>query len=133
MAERTIDAVRVPLGHAKGRTPQERVRAIAAEFAPLLGGGKVWIRHQQSFIFVAPESKDTLLFPTGHALARRDRYTWTDRGDGVMFGTLAPDEAEAGPTEDERRAMTEATVGKLRAARAGVKAEADRAGSDAHP
>jgi hypothetical protein len=31
------------------------------------------------------------LFATGHALAGRERYTWADRGDGVLYGTLTPE------------------------------------------
>lgn len=98
---KTVDAVLLPLNYGKGGTAEQRIRALAREFKPILGdrkwdardvvGGKMlapWVDprdHTESF------SHHTLLFPTGHSLAGQSRYEWTDRGDGVKYGTLVPD------------------------------------------
>jgi hypothetical protein len=64
---------------------------LAAEFAPLLGGT---LLHKKSLIdgrdFLPRELDDTLLFPTGHPMEGKPRYSWTprERGDGVLYGTL---------------------------------------------
>jgi hypothetical protein len=117
MPDRTIDAVRVPVGYARGRGVADRYRAIDAEFRPLLGGGRLWLRNQGAFVFVTPGAADTLLFPKDHPRSGEDRYSWQDRGDGVSFGVLVPDDrADAGPGADEVKRMTAEAIGKLRAA-----------------
>lgn len=117
MSERTIDAVLIPVGYAKGSSFEQKYRALDAEFKVLLGGGRLWYRNVGAATLVVPDEHDTLLFPGDHPTkAKEDRYTWQDRGDGVKLGTLVPDDAGAGPGAEEAARMNAEAIGKLKAA-----------------
>lgn len=117
MPERTIDAVLIPVGYAKGISVEDKYRAVDREFKPLLGGGRLWFRSVGDATLVAPEESDTLLFPGHHPTrAKQDRYTWHDRGDGVKLGTLVPDDTETEVDSASAERMNAEAIGKLKAA-----------------
>ena len=59
-------------------------------FGPILGTDRVHGRKVSGsrVLFTPSGTAATLHYPTDHPLAGHERYTWTDRGDGVMLGTL---------------------------------------------
>lgn len=83
--------------------PHYKARRLRREFAPVMGGDpekavftSIRQPNEDAFCFLGPPEKAdgvqvTLKFPTGHPMAGRPRYTWSDRGDGVLLGTLVPD------------------------------------------
>jgi hypothetical protein len=112
---RQIDAACLPLGYSKAKTNEDRLRAIAAEFAPLMGRDRVCIRHHGSHVFVTPDIADTLLFPKDHPRAGEERYLYEERGDGVRLGILKPDDDGPPISDEERKRSTDEAVGRLRA------------------
>lgn len=111
---RQVDAVLVPYGHAGGNIYTKMAR-FQAEFGPLLGGGRLWVRDVGGANLVAPNEADTLNFPTDHPTRpKQPRYAWEDRGDGVKLGVLVPDDdvVPGGPAMADANATA---AGKLRA------------------
>lgn len=84
------DAVRAPIGFAGPGDALARLGRLHAEFAPLLGAARVFVRHQGTTHFVSGSPDDTLLFPPTDPRAGQSRYDWRDRGDGVCLGHLIP-------------------------------------------
>ena len=82
------DAVMAPIAHAGGGDAASRLGRLQAEFAPLLGASRVFVRHQGVAHFVSARPDDTLLFPQADPRSGRPRYEWVDRGDGVSLGRL---------------------------------------------
>ena len=85
---RAVDAIRAPIGHAGAGSSAERLARLVGEFAPLLGGGRIFVRHQGAEHFVTARPDDTLHHPRDDARSGTPRYHWEDRGDGVLYGTL---------------------------------------------
>ena len=85
-------AVQYPVGRIGRRPPGQWLNDIKAEFGPLLGVERVYSRDQGSFKFLSGDPADTLYFPKGHHRSGESRYDWKDRGDGVMYGYLVPDD-----------------------------------------
>jgi hypothetical protein len=101
LPRRKPDAVRCHRHYPPGKVEDARHAALKAEFAPLLGSKLVYTRHYGAHeSFIAPTADDaqgrglTVLFPTGHPRQGQDRYEWLDRGDGVLYGYLVPDDTD---------------------------------------
>lgn len=90
MPERTIDAVLCPRHYPPGKADMARHYALRDEFAPLFGGGLIYTRHQgthHSLVTPFGDGDDQpRYFWTTHPRANQERYEWTDRGDGVLYG-----------------------------------------------
>ena len=90
MADETkkVDSVLVPFNYPpnKGKTP-ERHLALQAEFAPILGCTHIATRFTQD---VNVHHITPFPVPPGEPPAVAD-YDWTDRGDGVKYGTKKAD------------------------------------------
>lgn len=88
------DAYLIDHSYPAGKRDTDRLQALNREFAPGLGAAKVWVRRvyvgNKDLLTAKPEAP-TYLFPRGHTLEGTDRYSWSDRGDGVLAGTLLPD------------------------------------------
>jgi hypothetical protein len=95
--KKTADAVLVGRNYPAPKPGQDRLLRLIAEFRPILGSKRVYLRHvgqiQKDLLTAEPDSP-TCYFPSAHPYAGRDRYDWTDRGDGVMYGALIPDDAD---------------------------------------
>jgi hypothetical protein len=89
--DRVPDAVRSPLAFAGGGAAHARLARLRAEFGPVLGLPRVYVRHQGAEHFVSGGPGDTLNFPSHHPRSGLPRYDWSDRGDGVHYGYLKPD------------------------------------------
>jgi hypothetical protein len=97
-----VDAVFLPPHYGKGSTLDSKLNAINAEFLPILGCKRLYVRQQgaNAGSFVSGNPNDPLNFPTDHERMGEPRYEWTDRGDGVRYGTLVPDPPVAEPAPD---------------------------------
>lgn len=87
-----VDAILCPLYKPEPRPGEDMLSAIKREFAPVIGAPVVYSRHygaNQRFVTASPG--DTADFPIGHPKARESRYVWTDRGDGVLYGSKKAD------------------------------------------
>ena len=89
--ERTPDAVRSQLPFAGPGDSQARLARLRAEFSPVLGTPRVYVRHQGTEHFISGRPGDTLNFPSRDSRSGVPRYEWSDRGDGVLYGYLKPD------------------------------------------
>lgn len=96
--ERQADAVLLPANEARRRHPLEmdRLEWYRREFGPVLGGARrVYSRFSgagQTEVFLTAEGVAHRYHPDNHPLAGCDRYAWKDRGDGILYGTLLPEE-----------------------------------------
>ena len=88
MTETVPDAIMAPMAHAGAGDAATRLGRLQAEFAPLLGASRVFVRHQGVAHFVSASPDDTLLFPQTDPRSGRPRYEWVARGDGVSLGHL---------------------------------------------
>ena len=86
---RRPDAVQIPAGILTG-TALTKALTIKSTVGPILGCAIVHTADQGTFNFCRPDPFSSLLYPKGHALESKPRYTWlpaTD-GSGVLFGYL---------------------------------------------
>lgn len=81
-----VDAVLVPLSYAGAGDAATRLRRLQAEFAPLLGAGRVFVRHQGDAHFLSADPSDSLLVVGTEHPGGQARYDWTARDDGVSLG-----------------------------------------------
>ena len=88
MTEIRPDAIQAPIGHAGAGDAASRLGRLQAEFAPILGTNRVFVRHQGASHFVSGSPDDTLLFSSASPRSGQARYVWADRGDGVSLGRL---------------------------------------------
>jgi hypothetical protein len=88
MTDRQPDAIRSPLGFAGPGDSLTRLTRLQAEFAPILGTARVYVRHQGPEHFITGGPADTLNFPADGPRCGEPRYDWEDRGDGILFGYL---------------------------------------------
>jgi hypothetical protein len=86
--ETAPNAVIAPVSHAGPGDAATRLRRLQEEFAPILDVAVVHVRLQGSTHFLTGDPGDTLLFPQGSGRDGLPRYDWTDRGDGVSYGSL---------------------------------------------
>ncbi len=86
------DAVLTPLSYAGSGDSATRLGKLQAEFSKILQAPRIFVRNQGTLHFVTARPTDTLLFPKSEPRSGRPRYTWTDRGDGVSYGRLLPDD-----------------------------------------
>ena len=92
LAGREVDAVKVPLGHARGESSSERLRHLKAEFAGMLRAESVTVFNQGTYYFIAKDPAQTLQLPFGHRRYGQPRYDWIFQDGGVELGYLV-DEA----------------------------------------
>ena len=86
--ETRIDAIRARVGYCGPGSAASRLERLRSEFAPLLGGGTLFVRNQGDEHFLSAHPHDTLQFPRSAPESGRARYRWEDRGDGVLYGFL---------------------------------------------
>jgi hypothetical protein len=92
-----IDAVLCPQTYPPGAHGVARALALKAEFGPVLGANRVHARHVGGTeTLITREASGVHRYHAHHhPKAGEERYTWTDRGDGVCYGVLT-DEAKDG-------------------------------------
>jgi hypothetical protein len=90
-----IDAVLVPQHYPRGKAAMDRGVALKAEFAPVLGSkGKDFYPRRSGMtetLITTSEPRNHRYWPSDHPNAGQEFYDWTDRGDGVLYGTLTDD------------------------------------------
>jgi hypothetical protein len=89
-SERTPDAIRSPLPYAGAGDSFTKLAKLQSEFSLELRVPRVFVRHQGTTHFISGKSDDTLNFPSHGRRSGESRYTWEDRGDGVLYGYLKP-------------------------------------------
>jgi hypothetical protein len=82
------DAVRSHLSYAGTGDSFARLSTLNAEFSHVLNVDHTFVRHQGIDHFISGNASDTLNFPGLSPRSGRPRYTWVDRGDGVLYGYL---------------------------------------------
>jgi hypothetical protein len=87
------DAVRSPLTYAGPGDSFTRLSTLHAEFSGVLLVDHTFVRHQGIDHFITGNASDTLNFTSLSARSGQTRYTWVDRGDGVLYGYLTTDGA----------------------------------------
>ncbi|MGE3822045.1 MAG: hypothetical protein AB7I30_21740 [Isosphaeraceae bacterium] len=90
---RNPDAVRAPLRYAGEGDALARLSKLQEEFSKILGVPRVFVRHQGQEHFLSGRPDDTLGHDQWHPRPGSPRYTWEDRGDGVLYGRRINDEA----------------------------------------
>ncbi len=97
-----VDAVLCPVAKVKGATESDRLEWFKSEFGPVLGSKRVFGRHVPGgklLLTAGGESTpgtNHLYHHDDHPRAGQERYVWVDsRGDGILYGTLEPDDAPA--------------------------------------
>ena len=86
------DAVRPPLSYAGDGGALAKLVKLNTEFSQVLQVSQVCVRNQGTEYFISHGPDETLYFPGDSARAGESRYDWEDRGDGVFYGRLKPDE-----------------------------------------
>ena len=86
------DAVRAPTRHAGAGDSFSRLARLQAEFAGILGEARVYVRLQGPEHFISGKHEDTLNNSCDEARPGEPRYSWEDRGDGVLYGYRRADE-----------------------------------------
>jgi hypothetical protein len=93
----SVDAILCSSHYPRLKPGEDRHQKLREEFAPVLGSPLIYSRPGdlgRSVTFITAQPNDAKgrgiarFFGTGHALQGRDRYAWTDRGDGVYYGVL---------------------------------------------
>lgn len=83
-----IDAILCPVAKLQGGTVGDHAVSAKALFAGVFGL-PVAVRHAaENTALITHEMVATRYFPRDHPRDGQERYTWVDRGDGVMYGTL---------------------------------------------
>jgi hypothetical protein len=97
------DAIQCPRDYPLGKKGAAKLIARNVEFGPLLG---VAIVHSSQLLggldFVRADPHVEPGYPAGHDQEHEPQFTWEDRGDGVLLGTLIPDETEAEPEAEPK-------------------------------
>jgi hypothetical protein len=86
------DAVRSPLHHAGEGDSFTRLSKLQSEFSAVLGVDHVHVRNQGTEHFITGGPNDLLNWARHEFRSGLPRYGWKDRGDGVLYGYLNPDE-----------------------------------------
>lgn len=92
MDEVKPDAVRTPIHYAGHADAITKLSNLQREFAPILGVPKVYVRHNVVEHFISGDPNDTLYFPANSNRRGEERYVWDNRGDGVLYGVLKPED-----------------------------------------
>ena len=92
-SETNIDAVRAPVRYSGQGSAAARLERLRSEFAPLIGGGVVYVRNQGDEHFLSTHPDDTLQYPRSAPRSGLPRYRWEDRGDGILYGSLWTDDS----------------------------------------
>ncbi len=87
----TPDAVRSRPPFAGTGDSHARLAKLQAEFSPVLNVPRVYVRHQGTEHFISGSPVDTLNFDSRDSRCGTPRYSWSDRGDDVLYGYLKPD------------------------------------------
>lgn len=85
------DAVRSPLRFAGEGDTYVRLLRLQAEFSAILRAPRVYVRHQGTEHFISGDPNDSIRLDQASARPGAPRYSWEDRGDGVLYGRLIPD------------------------------------------
>lgn len=90
------DAFLIPRHYPAGKVQDDRLLALKNEFGPLLNSKVVQVSGvhlgaRLVSLLRADANHPSYYFPKFHPKEGQDRYTWVDRGDGVLEGTLVPD------------------------------------------
>ena len=88
MSDPKPGAVRSPLAFSGPGDALSRLMKLQAEFSPVLGAPRVFVRHQGTDYFISGDAADTLYEVSHGPRAGEPRYDWRDRGDGVLYGYL---------------------------------------------
>ena len=91
-SETTPDAVRPPLTYAADGGALAKLLKLNSEFSRVLRVSRVFVRNQGTEYFISHEPDETLYFSGDSPRSGESRYVWEDRGDGVLYGTLKPQE-----------------------------------------
>jgi hypothetical protein len=88
-----VDAVLCAQTYPPGVHGVARALALKAEFGPVLGATRVHARHVGGAeTLVTREASGVYRYHAHHhPRAGEERYAWTDRGDGVLYGVLNPE------------------------------------------
>ena len=86
------DAVRPPLTYAGDGGALAKLVKLNDEFSNVLQVSQVFVRNQGTEYFISHGPDQTLYFPSDSPRSGESRYVWEDRGDGVFYGTLKPEE-----------------------------------------
>ncbi len=91
----TPEAVRTPLSHAGEGGSLAKLMKLNAEFSRVLGVSRVFVRNQGTEYFISHGPEETLNYSNDSPRYGESRYDWEDRGDGVRYGQLKPEENTA--------------------------------------
>jgi hypothetical protein len=86
------DAVRSPLHRAGEGDSFVRLGRLQCEFSAVLGVARVFVRNQGTEHFITGRPDDILNWARHETRSGEPRYVWRDRGDGVLYGYLRPDD-----------------------------------------
>ena len=88
----TPDAVRTPLCYAGEGGSFAKLIKLNMEFSQVLGVSRVFVRNQGTEYFISHGPEETLNYSSDSSRSGESRYVWEDRGDGVRYGQLKPEE-----------------------------------------
>lgn len=86
------DAVRPPLAYSGDGGALAKLLRLNTEFSQVLRVSQVFVRNQGTEYFITSGPDHTLYFSGDSPRSGESRYIWEDRGDGVFYGTLKPEE-----------------------------------------
>lgn len=86
---KNVDAILCPQAMPKGHDETSRLLWIKNEFTPVLGSKRAHARKVEGMFLITKDGLGDRYYAKNHPSAGEERYVWTDRGDGVMYGTLA--------------------------------------------
>lgn len=93
----TVDAVLIESNRIKGGDEVEKALWVKATFGPVLNSPRVYSRSVVGGVhLLTREPIATRYFPSDGDRAGQERYTWTDQGQGVQYGSLV--EGANGPS-----------------------------------
>ena len=85
-------AVRTPLSYAGEGGSLAKLMKLNAEFSRVLCVSRVFVRNQGTEYFISHGPEETLNYSSDSRGSGESRYIWEDRGDGVCYGQLKPEE-----------------------------------------
>ena len=95
-SDKTHDAVLCPKKLVKGDRDIDKLLWINSQFGAALGVKSVTVRPMIGEMLLCSGDPIAHRYHAGdHSSAGQERYTWTDRGDGVMYGVLEADDVHA--------------------------------------
>jgi hypothetical protein len=90
-----IDAILCPVAKLQGGSVGDHAISAKALFREIFGLPVV-VRHAAgNTALITHDPVANRYFPRDHPRDGQERYDWTDRGDGVMYGTLVEGAAGA--------------------------------------